>query len=254
MFAPNQNVCAHLKNICAYQNIRFQSKYMRTSWNICAYPEYLLPCKIFAPSKYSLTSKIFAPYLKYLRIYKIYAPHQECLRLIIYDSNKAAVEIFTPYERCMRPKNRRPNSYYLGSAESPTPSQSGWRALVQVMLSLLHADLKWGSALRPPSLYGRRLCRTVPAVVPARPAKIFAPCPNVRGREYFHLFSGKNRKFNSAHKCPITSVQIRTWSQKLSEFSCNTFEPLNRGCAADFSLLNLPKGKSLGRSKPATNS
>ncbi len=27
-----------------------------------------------------------------------------------------------------------------------------------------------------------------------------------------------------------------------------------RKCAADFSLLNLPKGKSLGRSKPATNS
>jgi hypothetical protein len=25
-------------------------------------------------------------------------------------------------------------------------------------------------------------------------------------------------------------------------------------CAADFSLLNLPKGKSLGRSKPAANS
>ncbi len=28
----------------------------------------------------------------------------------------------------------------------------------------------------------------------------------------------------------------------------------NNNCAADFSLLNLPKGKSLGRSKPATNS
>ncbi len=27
-----------------------------------------------------------------------------------------------------------------------------------------------------------------------------------------------------------------------------------RQCAADFSLLNLPKGKSLGRSKPATSS
>ncbi len=26
------------------------------------------------------------------------------------------------------------------------------------------------------------------------------------------------------------------------------------GCAADFALLNLPKGKSLGRSKPATSS
>ncbi len=34
-------------------------------------------------------------------------------------------------------------------------------------------------------------------------------------------------------------------------FSCSfSLSP----CAADFSLLNLPKGKSLGRSKPATNS
>ncbi len=31
-------------------------------------------------------------------------------------------------------------------------------------------------------------------------------------------------------------------------------ETQNASCAADFSLLNLPKGKSLGRSKPATNS
>ena len=28
----------------------------------------------------------------------------------------------------------------------------------------------------------------------------------------------------------------------------------HRGCAAGFALLNLPKGKSLGRSKPETNS
>jgi hypothetical protein len=42
------------------------------------------------------------------------------MRLIIYDSNKAAVEISAPYEKCMRPENRLPNSYYLGSAESPT--------------------------------------------------------------------------------------------------------------------------------------
>jgi hypothetical protein len=55
------------------------------------------------------------------------------------------------------------------------------------------------------------------------------PLSIVRGREYFHLFSGKNQKLNLAHKCPITSVQIRTQSQKLSEFSCNTFKPLNRG-------------------------
>ena len=30
--------------------------------------------------------------------------------------------------------------------------------------------------------------------------------------------------------------------------------PVDRCCAADFALLNLPKGKSLGRSKPATSS
>ncbi len=137
-------------------------------------------------SKYLLTSKMFAPHLKYSRICKIYAPHPKCSRLIIYDSNKAAVEIFAPHQKCMRP-----NSYYLCSAESPSSPQVG-------------------SALRPPSLYGRRLCRTVPAVVPARPAKIFASCPNVRIRVYFHLFPGKNQKPNSAHKCPITSVQIRT--------------------------------------------
>jgi hypothetical protein len=86
-----------------------------------------------------------------------------------------------------------------------------------------------GSAPRPSSLYGRRLCRTVPAVVPARPAKIFAPCQNIHGREYFHLFPGKNQKPNSAHKCPITSLQICTRSQKLSQFSYNTFKSLNGG-------------------------
>ncbi len=63
---------------------------------------------------------MFVPYLKYLRIFKIYAPQLKCSLLIIYDSNKAAVEILAPYEKCMRPENRRPNSYYLGSAESPS--------------------------------------------------------------------------------------------------------------------------------------
>ncbi len=43
------------------------------------------------------------------------------------------------------------------------------------------------------------------------------------------LFSEKNQKPNSAHKCPITSIQIRIESQKLSEFSCIIFGSLNRG-------------------------
>ena len=88
MFASNQNICAHLEISAHTQNICFQSKCL-------------------------LTSNLFAPHLKYLRIYKMYAPHLKYSRLIIYDSNKAAVEIFAPYEKCMRP-----NSYYLGSAES----------------------------------------------------------------------------------------------------------------------------------------
>ncbi len=41
--------------------------------------------------------------------------------------------------------------------------------------------------------------------------------------------------------CGVTHCPGKT------EYNC-------RYCAADFSLLNLPKGKSLGRSKPATNS
>ena len=84
-------------------------------------------------------------------------------------------------------------------------------------------------ALRPSSLYGRRLSRTVPAVVPARLVKISALCPNICGRIYFHHFLGKNKKSISAHKCPITALKIRTSSQKLSKFSCNTLEPLNGG-------------------------
>ncbi len=83
--------------------------------------------------------------------------------------------------------------------------------------------------LRPPSLYGRRLSRTVPAVVPARLAKICALCPNICLRLYFHHFLGKSQKSISASKCPITAPKIRTWSQKLSEFSYNTFKLLSGG-------------------------
>ena len=60
-------------------------------------------------------------------------------------------------------------------------------------------------------------------------------CLNVRALQMFAaadiltLFSEKNQKPNLAHKCPITSIQIRTESQKLSKFSCITFRSLNRG-------------------------
>ena len=42
--------------------------------------------------------------MKYLRLHKISAPRQGCSRLIIYDSNKATVEMFAAYKRCWRPE------------------------------------------------------------------------------------------------------------------------------------------------------
>ncbi len=128
---------------------------------------------------------------------------------IIYDRNKADVKISAPIKnicaKAMRPsENWRLSSasaYYLGSAESPTSdffqvwlksSRSG-----DVASRSCSPQVTW--ALRPPSLYGRRLSRTVPA----RLVKISALCPNICGRIYFHHFLGKNQKSISAYKCPI---------------------------------------------------
>ncbi len=46
----------------------------------------------------------------------------------------------------------------------------------------------------------------------------------------------------------LLSWTKKKWSPSMGQIREQT------QCAADFSLLNLPKGKSLGRSKPATNS
>ncbi len=54
---------------------------------------------------------------------------------------------------------------------------------------------------------------------------------------------------------PIVPFLLRPRSEFWTEGAEKALK--NKGmsfCAADFSLLNLPKGKSLGRSKPATNS
>ncbi len=133
-----------------------------------------------------------------------------------------------------------PDSYYLGSAESPlclllSPAEE---LSSQKVLPLLHAVAKWNLLTDPLSLYGRRLCRTVPACCTGM------TCQNVRALQMFAAadiltpFSEKNQKPNSAHKCPITSIQIRIESQKLSKFSCITFRSLNRG-RPPFQLLSL---------------
>ncbi len=113
---------------------------MRTSWNICAYPKYLLMLKIYAHmlkylgiSKISAHIRIICAYLKYMRP-------------IIYDSNKADVEISAPMRNICAQKigAQTLTIWARQNLQLLTSSKSGWRALVQVMLSLLHAVLKWG--------------------------------------------------------------------------------------------------------------
>ncbi len=97
------------------------------------------------------------------------------------------------------------------------------------MLPLLHAVLKWNLLSDPLSLYGQRLCRTVPACCTGTTFLNVHAHQMFAAADILTLFSEKNQKHNSAHKCPITSFQIRTESQKLSEFSCITFRSLDRG-------------------------
>ncbi len=84
------------------------------------------------------------------------------------------------------------------------------------------------------------------------------------GRDARKLQSGALSAFGSS--CSSNSSWDTMWHQLLYENpKTTTTEPdvvqetaldmiSQCRCAADFSLLNLPKGKSLGRSKPATNS
>jgi hypothetical protein len=122
-------------------------------------------------------------------------------------------------------KCRRPDSYSYSYCLLLSPAED----LSQKVLPLLHAVPKWNLLTDPLSLYGRRLCHTGTACCTS------TTCQNVRAlqmsaaADILTLFSEKNQKPNSAHKCPITSIQVFAESQKLSEFICITFGSLNRG-------------------------
>jgi hypothetical protein len=98
-----------------------------------------------------------------------------------------------------------------------------------MVLPLLHAVLQWNLLSDTLGLYGRRLCHTVPACCTGTTSLNVRALQMFAAADILTLFSEKNQKPNSAHKCPITSIQIRAESQKLSEFSCTTFRSLNRG-------------------------
>ena len=76
--------------------------------------------------------------------------------------------------------------------------------------------------------------------------------------KYITLVSSLYHLRNSAdYQTKFTKFRINyfekgCWNPELFEIFMEYRK--NNDCAADFALLNLPKGKSLGRSKPATNS
>ncbi len=127
-------ISAHAQNICAHLEISVHIQ------NICSHLKYLRICKIYAPHlKYLRISKIYVPHLKYLRISKIYAPHH-------IRQQQGGRWNLCAYEEYMRPSEIGAQTLTIWARQNLqllTSSKSGWRALAQVMLSLLHAVLKW---------------------------------------------------------------------------------------------------------------
>jgi hypothetical protein len=102
------------------------------------------------------------------------------------------------------------------------------------VLPLHHAVPKWNLLTNPHSLYGRRFCRTGTAgctgTTCPKHAKMSESLEMLAAANILTLFPKKSQNPNSAHKCPITSIQVCTESQKLSEFRRITSESLKRSC------------------------
>ena len=156
--------------------------------------------------------EIFAP-MKYLRPHEISAPHQECSRLIIYDSNKATVEISAAYKRCWRPKMLaaenvggrkcwRPKMlasrlllFGLGRISNLlTPSQSGWRALLSDGVASPPCSPQVESAHRPAQLIWAASLPYCPGLLYRHDLPKCSRPSNVGGRRHFDpLFWEKSK-------------------------------------------------------------
>jgi hypothetical protein len=109
---------------------------------------------------------------------------------------------------CAR-KCRHPNFYYLGSAKSPTSdSFSVWlKSSRSDGVASPPCSPQVGSALRPPSLYGWRLCRTVPACCTGTTCPIFAPCQMFAAANISTFFLGKIK--NLTRLISVLSLQFK---------------------------------------------
>jgi hypothetical protein len=101
------------------------------------------------------------------------------------------------------------------------------------VLPRLLAVPKWNLLTNPLSLYGRRVRCTGTAgctgTTCPKHAKMSASLEMSAAADILTLFLMESQNPNSAHKCPITSIQVCTESQKLSGFSCITSGSLKGG-------------------------
>ncbi len=68
---------------------------------------------------------------------------------------------------------------------------------------------------------------------------------------FVNAYEDRHYRINIVKQTTLIVIDV---SAPPPPFTTSANSVITTFCAADFSLLNLPKGKSLGRSKPATNS
>ncbi len=124
----------------------------------------------------------------------------------------------------------------------------------QTFKRILHSLLSIYDSLYSIELIMLRVNCTLVEITIKMSCSIFPPLPPVRVHRqncitinFLTLDMGSPPASPRFDSCPDQVLLTILYSRESQKYAKNM-------CAADFSLLNLPKGKSLGRSKPATDS
>ncbi len=134
MLTPAYNT----QNISLHQNVRahemLAAMKCQRPWNVGGH-EMLAAMKCWRP--WNVGGHEMLATMKYLRLHEMSAPRQGCWCLIIYDSNRATIEMLAAYKRCWRPEMlaSRLLLFGLGRISTLSPSQSGWRSLSEGVAS-----------------------------------------------------------------------------------------------------------------------
>ncbi len=119
----------------------------------------------------------------------------------------------------------------------------------------------WPTKVEPGSWFATALFRGEIVAVEAKDRRLKTTCLNGQVRRTSSSLRTVIRYschiYNFVKELPVDNPKgDQVTLQHFSMRNAGCFLHLSNlnNCASDFSLLNLPKGKSLGRSKPATNS